>query len=59
MTAWRENCKLRWGEVWNERIEKRNYSYVKKSEKESGNWKNWKYGNYGMEEWKKKMGNHQ
>ena len=42
---------MRWNEIWIERIEERNYLYVRKSGKESGNWKNgsmetmvWKYG---------------
>ena len=40
-----ENCKMRWKEVWNDRKNRmkgqaRNYSYVRKSEKEGKNWKN-------------------
>ena len=42
-----------------ERIEERNHLYVRKSGKESGNWKNSKYGNYGMELWKKEMEKYQ
>ena len=46
-----ENCKLRWDEVWNEKIEK---LIVCESGKESRNWKI-----ESMETWKKKMGKYQ